>query len=130
MTEETKTGVQNEDEFIGELKVTNEVVAIIAGLATVEEEGVYAMSGNLTGGIAEALGIRNLSKGIKVDVREGAAHINIHIIVEFGARIPEVAWNIQEKVKKIVQKMTGLKVTEVNIHVQGVNIPRNIEMDR
>ncbi|MBN2557642.1 MAG: Asp23/Gls24 family envelope stress response protein [Clostridia bacterium] len=111
-------------EHLGTLRVTDEVIAIIAGLAAVEVDGVYSMSGGLSGGIAEVLGIKNLSKGIKVETRAGKIYINIYIIAEFGARIPEVAWNIQEKVKKTVERMTGMKVAEANIHVQSVNIPR------
>jgi len=112
------------NEYLGKLKVTDDVIAIIAGLAAVEVDGVYSMSGGLTGGIAEVLGIKNLSKGIKVETKEGLVYINIYIIAEFGARIPEVAWNIQEKVKKTVERMTGMRVMEANIHVQSVNIPK------
>ncbi|HPJ21658.1 MAG TPA: Asp23/Gls24 family envelope stress response protein, partial [Clostridia bacterium] len=107
-------------EEYGQLKISNEVIAIIAGLAAVEVDGVYSMSGGLTGGIAEVLGIRNLSKGIRVETKEDKVYINIYIIAEFGARIPEVAWNIQETVKKTVERMTGMKVMEANIHVQSV----------
>ncbi|MFY9569597.1 MAG: Asp23/Gls24 family envelope stress response protein, partial [Acetivibrionales bacterium] len=76
------------------------------------------------GGIAEALGRKNLSKGVKVEVGEREAAIDLYIIVEYGYRIPEVAWTIQEKVKNAVEDMTGLRVVEVNIHIQGVNIER------
>ncbi len=116
--------ISSDSENLGSLKVTDDVIAIIAGLATVEVEGVYSMSGGLTGGIAEVLGIKNLSKGIKVETKEDDIYINIYIIAEFGARIPEVAWNIQEKVKKTVERMTGMRVMEANIHVQSVNIPK------
>lgn len=112
------------EEYLGRLEVTDEVIAIIAGLAAVEVEGVYSMSGGITGGIADALGIRNLSKGIKAETRDNKVYVDIHIIAEFGARIPEVAWNIQENVKKNVEKMTGMRVMEANIHVQGINIPK------
>jgi uncharacterized alkaline shock family protein YloU len=112
------------EEYLGKLEVTNEVIAIIAGLAAVEVEGVYSMSGGITGGIADALGIRNLSKGIKAETRDNKVYVDIHIIADFGARIPEVAWNIQENVKKNIEKMTGMRVMEANIHVQGINIPR------
>ncbi len=112
-------------ENLGTLRVTDDVIAIIAGLATVEVDGVYSMSGGLTGGIAEVLGIKNLSKGIKAETKENDIYINIYIIAEFGARIPEVAWNIQEKVKKTVERMTGMRVMEANIHVQSVNIPKD-----
>jgi len=116
--------VTDNSEFLGNLKVTDDVIAIIAGLAAVEVDGVYSMSGGLTGGIAEVLGIKNLSKGIKVETKVDVVYINIYIIAEFGARIPEVAWNIQEKVKKTVERMTGMRVMEANIHVQSVNIPK------
>jgi len=114
----------NNDENLGQLKVNDEVIAIIAGLAAVEVDGVYAMSGGLSGGIAEVLGIKNLSKGVKVEAKGKKVEVNIYIIAEFGARIPDVAWNIQEKVKKVVEKITGMEIVEVNIHVQGVNIPK------
>lgn len=120
---EYKNTVDNE-EALGRLEVTDDVIAIIAGLAAVEVEGVFSMSGGITGGIADVLGIRNLSKGIRVESKEEKIYIDIYIIAEFGARIPEVAWNIQERVKNKVENMTGMRVMEANIHVQGINIPK------
>ena len=80
------------------------------------------MAGGLTGGLTEALkGKKNLAKGIKVEATDATAKIDVNIIVEYGARIPDVAFEIQNRVKKSVESMTGLKVTEVNVHVQGVN---------
>ena len=87
------------------------------------------MSGGIAGGIAEALGRKNLSKGVKVEVGEKEAAIDLYIIVEYGYRIPEVAWTIQERVKNAVEDMTGLSVVEVNIHVQGVNIEREYKRE-
>jgi len=116
--------VQNVVNEIGTIKITDEVVAIIAGIAAMEVPGVSSMSGGIAGGIAEALGRKNLSKGVKVEVGEKEAAIDLYIIVEYGYRIPEVAWNIQERVKSAVEEMTGLSVVEVNIHIQGVNIER------
>jgi len=116
--------VQNVVNEIGTIKITDEVVAIIAGIAAMEVPGVSSMSGGIAGGIAEALGRKNLSKGVKVEVGEKEAAIDLYIIVEYGYRIPEVAWNIQERVKNAVEDMTGLSVVEVNIHIQGVNIER------
>ena len=78
------------------------------------------MSGGLVGGIAEMLGRKNLSKGVKVEVGEREAAVDLYIIVKFGVRIPEVALNVQERVKEAIEQMTGLKVVEVNVHVQGV----------
>ena len=112
---------------LGQLKVTNEVIAILAGMAAMEEDGVQAMSGGITGELAQALGIKNLSKGVKIETDAEGIHVNIYVIVELGVRIPDVAWSIQEKVKKMVEKMTGSKVAEVNIHVQGVNIYKSQE---
>lgn len=112
---------------IGTIKITDEVVAIIAGIAAMEVPGVTSMSGGIAGGIAEALGRKNLSKGVKVEVGEKEAAIDLFIIVEYGYRIPEVAWTIQERVKNAVEDMTGLNVVEVNIHIQGVNIEKEKE---
>ena len=105
---------------LGKVKIADEVVATIAGLAATEISGVAAMSGGIAGGIAERLGRKNLSKGVKVEVGEKEAAIDLFIIVNFGVKIPDVASEIQENVEKAVQLYTGLKVVEVNIHVQGV----------
>ena len=109
---------------LGEVRVADEVVGIIAGLAASEVEGVAGMSGGIAGGIAELLGRKNLSKGVKVEVGEEEAAIDLFIVVEYGVRIPEVATNIQENVKQAIEGMTGLDVVEVNVHVLGVNFPQ------
>jgi uncharacterized alkaline shock family protein YloU len=104
------------------IKISNDVIAVIAGVAASEVPGVSAMAGGLTGGLTEALkGKKNLAKGIKVEATEKIAKIDVNIIVEYGSRIPDVAFEIQNRVKKSVESMTGLKVEEVNVHVQGVN---------
>lgn len=105
---------------MGSVRIADDVVAIIAGLAATEVEGVAGMSGGFAGGIAEILGRRNLSKGIKVEVSENEAFIELFIIVKYGARIPDVAWNIQENVKKAVENMTGLATNKISVHIQGV----------
>ena len=108
------------------IKIANDVIAVIAGVAVSEVSGVFSMAGGFAGGITEVLkGKKNLAKGIKVVATEKDAKIDVNIIVEYGVRIPEIAFEIQTKVKKAVETMTGLKVTEVNVHVQGVNT--NIE---
>ena len=105
-----------------DIKISNEVVASIAGVAVSEVQGVYSMAGGLAGGISEVFsGKKNLSKGIKVEVGEKETKIDVNIIVEYGTRIPDVAFEIQNRVKKAVESMTGLKVSEVNVNVQGVN---------
>lgn len=128
MSEENK---QNEEivELDNEIKTENEgikisddVVAVIAGVAVSEVPGVASMAGSFAGGISEVFsGKKNLAKGIKVDIADNDTKIDVNIIVEYGTRIPDVAFEIQNRVKKAVENMTGLNVEEVNVHVQGVN---------
>ena len=125
--EEDKKNQETEDNEIitadnTGIKISNDVVASIAGVAVSEVQGVYSMAGGIAGGISEVFsGKKNLSKGIKVDVGEKETKIDVNIIVEYGVRIPDVAFEIQNRVKKAVETMTGFKVEEVNVHVQGVN---------
>ena len=115
LNEEIKT--ENEG-----IQISNDVIAVIAGVAVSEVPGVSGMAGGFAGGISEVFsGKKNLAKGIKVDATETEAKIDVNIIVEYGTRIPDVAFEIQNRVKKAVENMTGLKVEEVNVHVQGVN---------
>ena len=103
------------------IKIASDVVATYAGIAVSEVEGVYGMSGGFAGFTEALSGKKNLSKGIKVDMGEKSAKIDVNIIVEYGARIPDVAYEIQSRIKKSVEAMTDLKVLEVNVHVQGVH---------
>lgn len=122
MEEENNLVIENK-EIVAEndesIKISNDVVASIAGVAVSEVPGVYGMAG----GITEIFGKKGLTKGIKVEVGEKETKIDVNIIVEYGARIPDVAFEIQNRVKKAVETMTGLKVANVNIHIQGINIP-------
>ena len=116
---ELEEEIKTENEGI---QISSDVVAVIAGVAVSEVQGVSGMSGGFAGGITEVLsGKKNLAKGIKVEINEDTAKIDVNIIVEYGSRIPDVAFEIQNRVKKSVENMTGLKVEEVNVHVQGVN---------
>lgn len=116
---------ENIEEQNDGIKIANDVIAVIAGVAVSEVSGVASMAGGFAGGISEVLsGKKNLSKGIKVDTNEKEVRIDVNIIVEYGSRIPDVAFEIQNRVKKSVENMTGLKVTEVNVHVQGVKTER------
>ena len=104
------------------IEISNDVIAVIAGVAVSEVQGVASMSGGFAGGITEVLsGKKNMAKGIKVDKTDNKAKIDVNIIVEYGSRIPDVAFEIQNRVKKAVENMTGFQVEEVNVHVQGVN---------
>ncbi|MDA8442553.1 MAG: Asp23/Gls24 family envelope stress response protein [Peptococcaceae bacterium] len=105
---------------IGSVRIADEVVAVIAGLAATEVEGVAGMSGGLAGGIAEMLGRKNLSKGVKVEVGEKETAVDLYIIVNYGVKIPDVAYTVQENVKQAIETMTGLNVVEANVHIQGV----------
>lgn len=128
MEEENIEEIENSNQPVNEevasegIQIADDVVAVIAGKAVSEVNGVAGMAGGFAGGITEVLsGKKNLSKGIKVDIAEKEAKIDVNIIVEYGVRIPDVAFEIQNRVKKAVETMTGLKVSMVNVHVQGVN---------
>lgn len=131
MEENKNEEIINTEEISNEangIKIANDVIAVVAGVAVSEVEGVYGMAGGFAGGITEVLkGKKNLAKGIKVEEENGKAKIDVNIIVEYGARIPDVAFEIQNRVKTAVENMTGLKVEEVNVHVQGVNTEKVVE---
>lgn len=114
---------------LGSIRIADEVVSIIAGLAATEVDGIAGMSGGLVGGIAEMLGKKNFAKGVKVEVGEREAAVDLYIIVKYGVRIPDVALAVQENVKKAIETMTGLRVVEVNIHVQGVGFPDEVKKE-
>ncbi|MEL7635340.1 MULTISPECIES: Asp23/Gls24 family envelope stress response protein [Sporomusa] len=120
---------KTEQTDVGSIRIADEVVGIIAGLAATEVPGVAGMSAGLVGGIAEMLGKKNLSKGVKVEVGEKEAAVDLYIIVEYGVRIPDVALRVQENVKRGIESMTGLDVVEVNIHVQGVGFAQDVKED-
>lgn len=113
----------------GSIKIADEVVGIITGLAATEVEGVAGMSGGLAGGIADMLGRKSLSKGVKVEVNEDNALVDVYVIIDYGNSIPDVAWKIQDNVKQAIEGMTGLDVKAVNVHVQGVNFPEDEKED-
>ena len=118
--------ILNEEE--DNINISEEVITTIYGIAVSEISGVAEMAGGITGGITEVLsGKKNLSKGIKADVAGNNVKIDVNIIVNYGVRILDVAFDIQNKVKQTVENMTGLKVNEVNVHVQGVNVEKTKE---
>ena len=118
--------ILNEEE--DNINIAEEVITTIAGIAVSEISGVAEMAGGIAGGITEVLsGKKNLSKGIKAETDGNNVKIDVNIIVNYGVRIPDVAFDIQNKVKQSVEAMTGLKVNEVNVHVQGVNIEKTEE---
>lgn len=107
------------------VEISEDVVAVIAGIAVSDVQGVAGMAKGFAGGLTEALsGKKNMAKGIKVEVGDKETKIDVNIIVEYGTRIPDVAFEIQSRVKKSVKEMTGLEVVAVNVHVQGVQTPQ------
>ncbi len=114
-----------ENNKIGEVQIADEVVAIIAGLAATEVEGVSAMSGNITNELVGKLGMKNLSKGVHVEVLEGAVSVELALHMQYGYNIPTVSAKVQDKVKSAIENMTGLSVSDVNIRIAGVDIEKS-----
>ena len=114
-----------ETEKTDTVKIAPDVIATIAGIATQEIKGVSGMCNTFAGGLAEKFGAKkNPAKGIKVEIKENSVSIDLYIIVEFGIRIPELAWEIQESVKNSVETMTGLLVDKVNVHIDGISFKK------
>ena len=120
--DERNTYTIQSDASLGEVKIADEVVAIIAALAATEVEGVASMAGNITNEVIGKLGIKNLSKGVKVDVLEGVVTVSLALNLKYDYSIMEVSAKVQEKVKNAVENMTGLEVADVNIKVAGVEM--------
>ena len=111
-----------DDSSMGEVKIADEVVAIIAALADTEVEGVASMAGNITNELISRLGMKNLSKGVKVDVLEGVVTVSLALNMKYNYSIMDVSAKVQEKVKSAVENMTGLEVADVNVKVAGVEM--------
>ena len=124
MSKEEKRGVHmiHEDSQLGEVQIADEVVATIAGLAATEVEGVASMAGNITNELVGKLGMKNLSKGVKVDVTEEHVSVDLSLNIKYGYNIPDVSERVQDRVKSAIENMTGLTVLDVNIRIAGVNI--------
>lgn len=120
--EERNTHKLYEKDAIGEVRIADEVVAIIAGLAATEVDGVDSMAGNITNELVGRLGMKNLSKGVKVDVTEEHVSVDLSLNIKYGYNIPDVSEKVQDKVKSAIENMTGLIVLDVNIRIAGVNV--------
>lgn len=107
----------------GTIKYANEVIAIIAGVAASEVEGIAGMC--TSGGISDIIGRnRNITRGVKVEIGSEEASVDLYIIVEYGSPIQKVAAEVQENVRKAIETMTGLRVVCVDVHVQGVSFEK------
>ncbi len=114
----------NADSKVGDVQIADEVVATIAALAATEVEGVASMSSNITNELVSKLGMKNLSKGVKIEVIEDTVSVDLSLTLDYGYSIPKTSSQVQEKVKAAIENMTGLTVLEVNIRISGVNIDR------
>lgn len=114
----------NDKSEIGDIKVSAEVVMAIAAVAALEVKGVYSMQGTTTNEIVTMLGIKNLSKGVKIEITDHSAKVTLAIILDYGFSIPKVSAQVQEKVKSAIETMTGLEVNTVNVRIAGVNIDK------
>ena len=117
--EERNTYTIKGDENLGEVKIADEVVAIIAGLAAMEVDGVSSMAGHAT----RELGMKSLYKGVKVDVLDGIVTVSLALNLKYGYSIKDITTKVQEKVKAAIENMTGLDVADVNIRIAGVDVP-------
>lgn len=119
-----------QEETIGNIKIAVDVIATIAGIATMEIQGVASMCTSFAGGIAEILGTKKSpTRGVKVEMTEAGTTIDVYIVVDYGVRIPELAWEVQENVKNSVESMTGQKVLKVNIHIDGISFAKEKEKE-
>lgn len=114
--------VKIKEDNLGKVHVADEVVAIIAGLAATEVEGVASMAGNITNELVSKLGMKNLSKGVKVEVAEKTVSVEVALNISYGYSIPEVSEKVQEKVKSAIETMTGLSVAIVNVRIATVDM--------
>lgn len=113
------------DENTGTVKIADDVVAMIAGIAATEVGGVAAMAGNITHEIMSKVGVKSLKKGVKVDVTGKTVRIDMALIMEYGYNIPATSRKVQEKVKSAIENMTGLEVSDVNIRIAGINMQKD-----
>ncbi len=123
MTENTQL---DELEY-GNVNISDDVIGIISSIAAAEITGISGLSGKITEDLVEMLGKKNFSKGVKVEVKEDKVEIDLNLIVDYGVKIPDVSWRVQENVKTAVESMTGLKVLAVNVHVNGINLKKKEE---
>jgi uncharacterized alkaline shock family protein YloU len=119
---ENRKSVKIKEDAIGEVRVADEVVTIIAGLAATEVEGVSSMAGNITNEIVAKTGIKNLSKGVRVEVLDGIVSVDLNLNIKYGFTIPEVSSNVQERVRTAVETMTGLEVGTINVRIATVDM--------
>lgn len=117
--------VLQDEESIGAVQIADDVVAMIASLAATEVDGVSALVGNITNELMSKVGMKNLTKGVKVEVIEKRVKVDLAVTMEYGFNIPQTCGKVQEKVKTAIENMTGLEVMDVNIRIAGVNMAKS-----
>lgn len=122
--DENQTGYTLENGNMGQVQIADEVVAIIAGLAATEVEGVASMAGNITNELVSKLGKKSLSKGIRVKVEDGIVNVNVALNIAYGYSVPKTCKKVQEKVKAAIENMTGLEVEKVDIQIANVSVSK------
>ena len=122
--DENQTGYTLENGNMGQVQIADEVVAIIAGLAATEVEGVASMAGNITNELVSKLGKKSQSKGIRVKVEDGIVNVNVALNIAYGYSVPKTCKKVQEKVKAAIENMTGLEVEKVDIQIANVSISK------
>lgn len=113
------------DETIGSVRIADDVVAMIAGIAATEVEGVFSMAGNITNELMSRVGMNKLSKGVKVEMMGKRVHVDLAVVLEYGYNIPATCQKVQNRVQSAIENMTALEVVNINIRIAGVHIPQN-----
>ena len=121
--------INEDDDNRADMMITDEVLAIMAGVAASDVRGVAGMSGGFAGGIAEVFGRRTLPKGVKVVTKNDTTTVDLYVIVKYGYRIPDLAYEIQETVKSTIENLSGIEVDSVNIHIQGIDYSEDKDID-
>lgn len=117
-----ENATEKKSNVIGTVKIADDVVAMIAGIAATEVPGVTSMAGNITNELMSAVGMKKIAKGVKVDVYGGNVKVDLAVILEYGYNLPATCQKVQQKVKNVITNMTGLNVTDVNVRIAGISM--------
>ncbi len=123
--EDNRKSLKIKEDKVGVIRVADDVVSIIAGLAATEVEGVSSMAGNITNEIVAKTGIKNLSKGVRVEVMDGIVTVDLNLNIKYGYAIPEVSKNVQDRVRTAIETMTGLEIGTINVRIASVDMGGN-----
>ena len=125
MEKEVNQNALTHDQGIGTVQIADDVIAVIVGIAATEVEGISALGDNITNELMNKVGIKNISKGVKVNIVEDRIDVEVSLTVGYGYNIPATCAKVQEKIKNTVENMTGLKVKGVNVRITGVEMQKD-----